>query len=79
MSSLVSENNLTKLVTEFNSVASKAKNLNKKSLNPLKKSRTASEAIIVMDLCVFHNNLRNILRNDGVLIKNYYYDYSSEL
>ena len=79
MSSLVSENDLTKMITEFNTAANKAKNSNKKALNPLKKSRTASEAIIVMDLCIFHNNLRNILRNDGILIKNYIFDNSAEL
>ena len=79
MSPLVSETNLTKMVTEFNFSTYKFTNSNKKSLNPVKKARTASEAIIVTDLCIFHNNIRNIMRNKGVVVKNFVYDNSAEL
>ena len=79
MSSLVHENHLAKMISEFNLLTNKAKSLQKKGLNPLKRSRTASEAIMVTDLCIFHNNLRSILRNEGVLIKDYVSDNSTEL
>jgi hypothetical protein len=79
MSSLVGETHLTKMATEFSSLTNKVKLISKKGLNPLKKSRTASEAIVVPDLCIFHNNLRSIMRNDGMVTKKLIYDNSIEL
>lgn len=79
MSPLVGEVQLTKMATEFSSLTNKIKMISKKGLNPLKKSRTASEAIVVPELCAFHNNLRSIMRNDGLATKKLIYDNSLEL
>ena len=79
MSPLVGETQLTKMATEFSSLTNKVKMISKKGLNPLKKSRTASEAIVIPDLCAFHNNLRSIMRNDGLATKKLIYDNSIEL
>ena len=79
MSSLVGEVHLTKMATEFSSLTNKVKLISKKGLNPLKKSRTASEAIVIPDLCIFHNNLRSIMRNEGLITKKLIYDNSIEM
>lgn len=79
MSPLVGEMQLTKMATEFSSLTNKVKMISKKGLNPLKKSRTASEAIVIPDLCAFHNNLRSIMRNDGLATKKLIHDNSIEL
>jgi hypothetical protein len=79
MSSLVGEVHLTKMATEFSSLTNKVKLISKKGLNPLKKSRTASEAIVIPDLCIFHNNLRSIMRNEGLVTKRLIYDNSIEM
>lgn len=79
MSALVAENCMAKMISEFNLLTNKAKNVAKKGLSPLKRSRTASEAVMFTDLCIFHNNLRNILRNQGLSVKNFVYDHSCEL
>ena len=79
MSSLAHENHLAKMISEFNLLTNKVKNIQKKGLNPLKRSRTASEAMMISNLCIFHNNLRGILRNEGMLLKNYICENSTEL
>jgi hypothetical protein len=79
MSPLVTEADLAKMITDFNMSANKATISTKKGLNPLKKVRTASEAIIVTDLCIFHNNIRNVMRKEGLIIKSYINDTYTEL
>lgn len=79
MCPLVTENHLARMITEFSQLTTKAKGQGKKSLNPPTKLRTASEAMVLADLCVFHNNLRSIMRNEGLLTKSFIYDHSPEL